>query len=241
MSDTKGGFSADIPADAIADAMRSVEKRESEANAQNAPDEDGGVVIEVGAPTDAAVEGDDENPKVRELRALLDESTARGVQTLKRLEETHERYVRVSADFDNFRKRAAREREETIKVGNERLLKDLLPVIDNLERAVAAGTGDNEALLSGVKMVLKQFHDTLARHGVVGFSAVGEPFDPVRHEALMQQETADVAAGVVLSELEKGYFLNDRLVRPAKVVVAKSPEPAPESPETEQATEPSDA
>lgn len=244
MSDNKSDFSADTTAgdlaDAMAEAERSFDKRQDTASAQSVSGDDGGIVIEVDAPSANAGSDADEDPKVRQLRALLEESTSRGAQTLKRLEETHERYVRVSADFDNYRKRAAREREETIKVGNERLLKDLLPVVDNLERAVAHGAGESEGLLAGVKMVLKQFQDTLARHGVTAFSAVGEPFDPVRHEALMQQETDEVAPGVVISELEKGYFLADRLVRPAKVVVAKGPASVRESTETEQIDEPAD-
>lgn len=248
MSDTKGDFSADstgVLADAMAEALRSAEKRETHASDEDK--EDGGIVIEVGAGSDSAGENEDafegdpnEDPKVRKLRALLEDSTSRGAQTQKRLEETHERYVRVSADFDNFRKRAARERDETIKIGNERLLKDLLPVIDNLERALASGGGESQALLAGVKMVLKQFQDTLARHGVTVFSAVGEPFDPARHEALMQQETTEVPPGIVVSEHEKGYLLNERLVRPAKVVVAKAPAGAPEPTDTEQADEPTD-
>ena len=221
MSDTKGEFHADIPEDAIADALRSVEKQGGE--------EEEEILLETGAP-EGEGEGEEADPEVRKLRALLDDSTARAAQTQKRLEETHERFVRVSADFDNFRKRAAREREETVKLANERLLKDLLPVVDNLERAVATGSGDGEGLLAGVKMVLKQFQDTLGRYGVTGFSAVGEPFDPARHEALMQQESADVAPGTVVAEMTRGYLLNDKLVRPAAVVVAKAPAP-PAAPE----------
>lgn len=245
MSDTKGEFHADIPDDAIAEALRSVEKRGAagdpaveEEIALDAGESDGGeeeVVVEP-----------DVDPEVRKLRALLEDSASRAAQTLKRLEDTHERFVRVSADFDNFRKRAQREKEETVKLGNERLLKELLPVIDNLERAVDAGASDAEGLLTGVRMVLKQFQDTLGRFGVQSFSAVGEPFDPARHEALMQQESSEVAPGVVLSQMVKGYFLNERLVRPAAVVVAKAPaEPeaaqqAPEETGSEQSDEPSD-
>lgn len=236
MSDTKGEFHADIPEDAIADALRSVE------NQQRASDEAEGETVlldvEEGAQEEAA---SPEAAEIRKLKAMLEESAARGAQTQKRLEETHERFVRVSADFDNFRKRAAREKEETIRLGNERLLKDLLPVLDNLERALAAGGADAEGLLTGIRMVLKQFVDTLGRYGVTGFSAIGEPFDPARHEALMQQESTEVAPGTVVSELVKGYFLNDRLVRPAAVVVARAPEqPAAETPAAEQPGEPAD-
>lgn len=237
MSDTKGEFQVDIPEDAIADALRSVEKRAAEAAGDTfVLDDETSDEQEALSPETLSPEADE----VRKLRAMLEDSASRGAQTQKRLEETHERFVRVSADFDNFRKRAAREKEETVRLGNERLLKDLLPVIDNLERALAVGAADGEGLLTGIRMVLKQFQDTLGRYGVTGFSAVGEAFDPSRHEALMQQESADVPPGTVLSEMVKGYFLNDRLVRPAAVVVARAPEQAAQTTDGGQSGEPED-
>lgn len=233
MSDQKGDFKTDIPADILADALRSAEEREREAAARRRAEESGQTIVIDEGEHDA--EPADANSDLTKLGALLDESMARAAQTQKRLEETHERFIRVSADFENFRKRAAREREETIRLGNERLLKDLLPIIDNLERAIASSGSDVEGLRTGVQMVHKLFLDTLGRYGVTAFSAIGEPFDPARHEALMQQESADVAPGTVLSELVKGYFLNERLVRPAAVVVAKAPE------ETEPVESPSES
>lgn len=225
MSDTKGEFHADIPADAIEEALRSVEKNRR-------PEEEGEEVLldtaasddEDGDEAEVEVEVPAEAGEVRKLRAMLEDSAERARQTQERLKDTHERFVRVTADFDNYRKRAAKEREETVKLANERLLKELLPVVDNLERAIQAGGADGEGLLAGVRMVHKQFLEVLGRSGVKQFSALGEPFDPNVHDALMQQESADVPAGTVLTEMLKGYFLNERLVRPAAVVVAKAPE-----------------
>ncbi len=159
---------------------------------------------------------------LEKLQALLDESTSRAAQTQERLLETHERYLRVAADFDNYKKRAGREREETVRYANERLLKDLLPVADNLERALAA-PGETGALRQGVQLVLKQLGDVLGRFGVESFLSLGEPFDPARHEALMELATEEVPPGHVAQELVKGYTLNGRLLRPAAVAVAKRP------------------
>jgi len=159
--------------------------------------------------------------KLATLEAQLEESFKRARETGDRLKETHERLLRTAAEFDNFRKRAAKEKDDVQRFGSERLLKDFLPVLDNLERALDhAEQHEPRQVIEGVKLVQKLFETTLAKHGVVGFSAVGKPFDPAVHEALMQQES-DEPAGTVVSEMAKGYKLNDRLVRPAAVVVAK--------------------
>jgi molecular chaperone GrpE len=165
---------------------------------------------------------------VESLRAELEAARARVAAGEDRARELQERQLRVAAEFDNFRKRSARDREEAVRAANERLLRDLLPVVDNLERALAAG-GDAAGLQAGVRLVHKQFVDALGRFGVKAFDSVGERFDPARHEALMQQETVAVPEGHVVAEMAKGYLLNDRLVRPASVVVAKAPESAPSS------------
>ncbi len=145
------------------------------------------------------------------------------------LNAAQDRYLRLGADFDNFKKREQREREISIKFANERMLTDLLPVVDNLENAVNAannGTSDDALLknvVTGVKMVLKQFQDTLERFGAQQFSAVGQKFDPTLHEAMQEREAEDVQPGIVVEEYQKGYLLNGRLVRPARVVIAKAP------------------
>jgi molecular chaperone GrpE len=159
--------------------------------------------------------------KVKLLEAQLEESFKRSRDTNERLKDTHERLLRTAAEFENFKKRAQKERDDAAKFGNEKLLKDFLPVMDNLERALDhAEQHDLKQVIEGVRLVQKLFETTLAKHGVVGFSAVGKPFDPAVHEALMQQES-DEPPNTVVSEMAKGYKLHERLVRPAAVVVAK--------------------
>ena len=179
------------------------------------------VTEERAVPEEAQSDGADISSKVRKLEAQLEESFKRARETGERLKDTHDRLLRTAAEFDNFKKRAQKEKEDVQKFGVERLLKDFLPVLDNLERALDhAEQHDPKQVIEGVKLVQKLFETTLAKHGVTGFSAVGKAFDPSVHEALMQQES-DAAPGTVVSEMAKGYKLHDRLVRPAAVVVAK--------------------
>jgi len=185
-------------------------------------DERGVPEEEPGPPPDPALL----QKKLKLLEAQLEESFKRGRDTGERLKDTHERLLRSAAEFENFRKRSQKEKEDAAKFGNEKLLKDFLPVMDNLERALDhVEQHDLAQVIEGVKLVQKLFESTLARHGVTGFSAVGKPFDPSLHEALMQKES-DEPPGTVVSEMAKGYKLHDRLVRPAAVVVSKSRTPA---------------
>ncbi len=133
--------------------------------------------------------------------------------------------LRTAADFDNFRKRSRRELDEAKRITREDLLRDLLPVFDNLERATAHAetTTDVKSLADGVDMVLRQFLDTLSKLGVERVQAVGLPFDPSQHEAIQHLETTEQAPGTVVHEVQAGYRAGDRLVRPAMVVVAKAP------------------
>jgi molecular chaperone GrpE len=135
-------------------------------------------------------------------------------------------YLRARADLENYRKRAQREKEDGIRFANESILREILPVLDNLERAVEharKGNGNAEGLLQGVEMTLSQFHKALQKFGVTPFSSVGEPFDPSRHEAMGQIESTEHPPNTVAQELQKGCLLNDRLLRPALVMVAKAP------------------
>jgi molecular chaperone GrpE len=142
----------------------------------------------------------------------------------KEANENYDRYVRQAAELENFRKRAHRDRDEGIRFANEALIKDLLPVVDNLERAVAHSRegGNGEPLVEGVELVLKGLFDALAKHGVVPISALGEPFDPEKHEAMAQVESETHKPNTVVEEYHKGYLLRDRLLRPALVSVAKA-------------------
>jgi molecular chaperone GrpE len=136
--------------------------------------------------------------------------------------------LRTAADFDNFRKRTRREVDDAHKRGKEELLRELLPVFDNLERAVvhAEQASDAKAVADGVGMVLKQFQDTLGKVGIKRIAALGGPFDPSLHEAIQQIETNDHPAGTIVAEVQPGYAMGDRLVRASMVVVAK---PRPKS------------
>lgn len=133
--------------------------------------------------------------------------------------------LRTAADFDNFRKRSRREIEDAYLRGREELLRDLLPVFDNLERALvhADQATDVKAVAEGVRMVLKFFYDTLSKTGIQRIDAVGKPFDPTVHDAFQQLETSEHPPGTVVSELQAGYAMGERLIRAAMVVVAKPP------------------
>lgn len=135
----------------------------------------------------------------------------------------YDRFLRQVADLENFKKRSAREREDISRFANEALIKDLLDVVDNLERAVAhaSGGGNGKPIVEGVEMVLKGLLDVLTKHGVTQISAVGQPFDPSKHEAMAQVESDSHEPNCVVEELHKGYALRDRLLRPARVSVAK--------------------
>ncbi len=140
-----------------------------------------------------------------------------------------DQWMRSAADFDNFRKRSRKELEDTRKAGREELLKDLLPVFDNLERAMTSAERATEVkpVSDGLKMVLRQFTDTLGRSGITKVPTVGNLFDPGLHEAIQQVETDEHPAGTVVAEVQPGYLQGDRLVRAAMVVVAK-PKPTDE-------------
>jgi molecular chaperone GrpE len=138
-----------------------------------------------------------------------------------------ENWLRTAADFDNFKKRAAREKIESAQYATASLLQKLLPVLDNFEMALLAAQSAKDAnassLQSGVTMIQQQLKSILLESGLEEVDAAGKPFDPNFHEAVSEQESAEVAEGHVLQQLRKGYKLKDRLLRPATVIVAKAP------------------
>lgn len=144
--------------------------------------------------------------------------------------------LRTQADFDNYRKRAAREKDDAVKFANASFLERLIPVLDNFELGLAAARTDSNAsaILAGMEMVLKQMQDFLADHGVQAIDAVGQVFDPHFHEALASEPSEHVEEGKVLRQIRKGYRLRDRLIRAANVVVSTGPAvPEEEEPVTE--------
>jgi len=151
--------------------------------------------------------------------------------------ENHDRYLRVYADFENFKKRTMRENEEFRKFANESLIKEILSVVDNLERAIESANSHTEnhpPIVEGVQMTLKDILSILERFQVKPVDAVGKPFDPRYHQAFQQEETDEFPENTVLMEFQKGYLLHDRLLRPSMVVVSKKknttgPEPVKDS------------
>ncbi|CAG0984159.1 partial Protein GrpE, partial [Myxococcaceae bacterium] len=142
------------------------------------------------------------------------------------LAEIRDRWIRLNADFENFRRRTLREREDAFAYGHEKLAKDLLPAVDNLGRAIDAarksGVGDLESLLQGLELVQRDLESVLSKHGVTEVEALGQPFDPSVHEALAQLPDASVPANTVVQVFQRGFRLRDRLLRPAQVVVSKA-------------------
>ena len=154
---------------------------------------------------------------------------------VKEAQDNYDRFLRLSAEFENFKKRMEKEKNDAYKFGTENLIKELLPVLDNLERAIDHGEAkDPQGLIEGVDMTLKGFHTALEKIGVSPVDASGKEFDPNLHEAVMVQEDAHHPAGTVLTQLQKGYTLHSRLLRPAMVVVSKRPELGPEEDSPDQ-------
>ena len=153
----------------------------------------------------------------------LEELKARAAKA----DENWERLLRTTADFDNFKKRAAREKQDAIRYANEALLEKLVPVLDNFDAALSAAqttAGAGQSMQAGIAMIFQQLKKALTESGLEEVDATGQKFDPNLHEAVSQQETAEIPEGQVVQQMRKGYKLKDRLLRPATVVVAKKPQ-----------------
>ncbi|MDD5154130.1 MAG: nucleotide exchange factor GrpE [Desulfovibrionales bacterium] len=156
---------------------------------------------------------------VEELAALIKEKEQEAIAH-------YDRMLRMAAELENYKKRAEREKAEHIKYANESLAKELLSILDNLERAVEHAKNDDtdkQALLAGVEMVLMEFINVMEKSGLKAVDACGQVFDPQYHEAVMVEENDSVEDNTILNELQKGYIFKDRLLRPAMVVVSRRP------------------
>ncbi|HBE44444.1 MAG TPA: nucleotide exchange factor GrpE [Deltaproteobacteria bacterium] len=156
---------------------------------------------------------------IEELQKTLEEKE----NTLKTFQN---KLLYLQADFENFKKQKNKEKQELLMFGNEVLIKELLPVLDNLERALehASTTENATSIVEGVKIIHAEFLKVLEKYGVTRAEAIGKKFDPTLHEAVFQEARDDVEPGTVVSELQKGYLLNGRLIRPSRVIVSKAPD-----------------
>ncbi len=176
-----------------------------------------------GLPADGQEPGGEPRPEgtrqpqvdVAELERRLAEQTALAQDYFQRL-------ARVQADFENYRRRINREREEWFKYASQPLVAELLSVLDNFERALAARDQDPAQVVAGVEMIYRQLKEILAKEGLAPVPAVNEPFDPAKHEAIIQEETDAYPDNTVIEELRRGYYFKDRLLRPAMVKVARA-------------------
>jgi molecular chaperone GrpE len=155
--------------------------------------------------------------------SALKEDLAKKEEEIK---ELNDKVLRAHAEFENFKKRVTKEKSDLLKYANEEMAKEMLRTIDNLEMALDHAREDNqsESITEGIEIILKQLLQSLERFGVKGFNAVGERFDPTKHEAVVQVESGEHEPDTVVAESQKGYFLRDRLLRPALVTVSKVPQ-----------------
>lgn len=179
------------------------------------------------------------------LLEALSEELQSGKQQFEELskerDDLQERLLRLQAEFENFRRRGLKERQEAHNYGHQNLVKDLLPTVDNLDRAIAhsaesaegSGGEDLQALLQGIELVRREFLGVLGKYGVSKIEADKKPFDPAVHEAMTQVVDDSVPNGTVIQVLEEGYQLRDRMLRPSRVVVSKQSESAPADGPTE--------
>lgn len=179
--------------------------------------------------------------EMKKLNECLEEKT-------KEAKINYDKFLRACADLENYKKRAEKEKGDLINFANERLIKEILPAVDNLERAIdhirvpeglpsnrsigGIKQGEDEldlsAIKDGIKLVLDNMVSVLKKFGIEVVSSLGEKFDPMKHEAVSQEETTEHKPGTVIKEFHKCYYLNNRLIRPAMVVIAKTPEPSTE-------------
>jgi molecular chaperone GrpE len=200
--------------------MSKKEKKEAPRQAESDKDQKENLLEAIGEELKTHIEEDrkEKEKGIEELKKKLEE-------TEKEAKDHYERLLRVAADFENYKKRAAKDKEEWVKFANEDLLKAILPFIDNLERAVnhAEKVKDTGVMIEGVRLTLQQLLQILNKFGVSPIESIGKPFDPTFHEAMLMVETDQREPNQVVEEFQKGYLINDRLLRPATVSVSKPP------------------
>lgn len=179
-------------------------KEEQQANSNDTADNSAGDSVQTGSDPDSG--------------SLQDEINKYKAQA----EEYLQLAQRVQADFDNYRRRTVQEREDMVKYGSMRLAANLLPILDNFERAMSAAGNDAGQLKEGIELIHRQLLDVLNKEGVTPMEAVGKEFDPNFHEAVMQAPSQEHPDNIIMEEFQKGYMLADRVIRPAMVKVAKS-------------------
>jgi molecular chaperone GrpE len=188
---------------------------------------DGKVEVSVSTDEDEGPKAVDDESSGAEDRSLNDLSKAELMERIESLQEkadkNYDLYLRSQADMENFKKRSAKDKEDVVRYANETLIKEILPVMDNLEKAISHAQQDNavDALREGVSLTLKGLKDSLAKAGVQEVEAQGQPFDPCFHEAVSEMVDERAKPGTVLQELQRGYVLNGRLIRPSMVIVSK--------------------
>lgn len=168
-----------------------------------------------GEPHAEKVVADDHTQENADLKKLLEEKE-------KEVTANYDKYLRAVAELDNYKKRAAKEKVDTIKYGNEELIRDILPFVDSLDRAMEhTGGSEVDAFKDGLKLIQEQLLFCLKKHGVERIESIGHDFDPNFHEAMMQSDSEKHEENKVINEMERGYLLNGRLLRPSKVCVCK--------------------
>jgi len=173
---------------------------------------------ETADPEEAAEKSEPDDTSPKELEEKLAEAQAQA-------KDYHDRMLRMAAELENVRKRASREMEDVRKYATENLIGQLLTVVDNLERAIASASPENQndkCVVDGVALTLAEITKILEKHHVKPIEAMGEPFDPAFHQAMSQEERSDHPSNTVVQEFQKGYLMHDRLLRPAMVVVSKN-------------------
>jgi molecular chaperone GrpE len=189
--------------------MSESESKESEV--ENAPEE-----MAESVEGTVEVDGEEEAPKELTLEEQLAAAREEGAAH-------YDRYLRSVAELDNFRKRTARMRTDVREETLRDVLLQVAPVLDNLRRALDQETEDADVLKQGIELIYSQFSGALDGYGLKGIDAIDQPFDPNMHEAMLEVEDAERAPGTVMQEMEKGYMLNGKVVRPARVIVSKAP------------------